>query len=99
MGVLRNISARHFYWYAALFEVAYFEQARPAVAAYDGNLEEGRTYRAKASRNPRGELVLYRVMAPRSPAVPLHHAGRIGWTDAKVVAGSRPFPKNCLLAV
>ena len=83
VGVLRNTSARHFYWYGTLFEIASVERARSAVALYDGNLEEGRTYRAKATRDGHGELVI----APRL-RIPFHHAGRIEWTGAQAVATS-----------
>ena len=58
VSVLRNVQMRGFAWYGSLFEADHFESARPAIAVYDGHLEEGRTYRAKATRDAKGEIVI-----------------------------------------
>jgi len=76
VGRLRNISARHFYWYGTRFDIAYFESARPAVARFEGYLEEGRTYRAQGVQHEGGELTVDSRLR-----VPFHHAGRIEWTN------------------
>lgn len=85
VGALRNVVARHFYWYGALFEIASFESARPAVALYEGDLEVGRTYHAKATLYANGKVVI----EPRL-RLPMHHAGRIEWKDIRHVEGTGP---------
>jgi len=50
--------------------------------AYDGELEVGHTYRAKANRVP-GEMLT--LATP--PHLPMHHEGGIAWTNADAFAG------------
>src|SRR5436305_9180538 len=56
--------------------------ANRSAEAYDGELEVGHTYRAKANRVS-GDLL---TLVPR-PHLPMHHDGGIAWTNADAFAG------------
>jgi hypothetical protein len=90
VGTLRDISARHFYWYGTRFDIMAFESVRPAVVRFEGDLQEGWVYRAQGVYRPNGELTI----EPRL-RVPFHHAGRIEWTNAHDIDRLSPVhPSN-----
>jgi len=76
VGLLRDSSRRDFAWYRYRFDIVRFESVFHVTVPYQGDLQTGTTYVAKARCDARLGLSL---AVPA--AMPMHYAMRIEWTN------------------
>lgn len=76
IGILRNSSRRSFAWYQYRFDLIRFEDISHVIVPYEGELQGGKTYRARVRGDNRADLSL--VIPLRMPE---HYAVLIEWTN------------------
>ena len=76
IGILRNSSLRSFAWYQYRFDIIRFEDISHVVVPYEGELQGGKTYRARVRGDSLADLSL--VIPLRMPE---HYAVMIEWIN------------------